>query len=171
MPVSAYFAVPLAVVAAGLVVGAWYGRARGLIAVGVVLSVLLAITVALEGRDRPSTHQQVTWQPPGIEQLEPTYRIDVGNAVLDLSRLDFTGQSASVDVHVSAGNLNIILPSTVDVEVLSTVEIGNATVLGQRWNGIGQPQHTVTDNGVDGPGGGQLTINATVDVGNLEVRR
>src|SRR6266540_3585789 len=28
MPVSAYFAVPLAVVAAGLVVGAWYGPAR-----------------------------------------------------------------------------------------------------------------------------------------------
>ena len=64
-----------------------------------------------------------------------------------------------------------VLPSTVDTRVDSTVSIGNATVLGQHWNGIGQAQHTFTDNGVDGPGGGTLTLTATVNVGNLEVRR
>lgn len=171
VPVSMYFAIPLAVVAAGLVVGGWYGRAHGLIAIGVVLSVLLAITAAAENHGWTGTHQSVTWQPTGIEQLQSMYRIDAGNAVLDLSRVDFAGHSTAVDVHVSMGNLEIVLPSTVDATVLSTVEIGSATVLGQEWNGIGQSQHTVVDNGPDGPGGGRLTLTATVNMGDLEVRR
>jgi len=37
--------------------------------------------------------------------------------------------------------------------------------------GIGQSTRTVNDNGVDGPGGGELVIRASVDVGNVEVRR
>jgi hypothetical protein len=171
VPVGVYFAVPLAVVAAGLVVGAWYGHARGLIGFGVVLSVLLAITMVAGGRGWTGTHQSVTWRPAGIEQLQPSYRLDAGNAVLDLSGLNFTEHSTSLDVHVSLGNLVVVLPSTVDVQIRSTVEIGDATVLGQQWSGIGQSERTVTDNGVDGPGGGDLTINATVNVGDLEVRR
>lgn len=179
LAVSVYVAVPLAVVAAGLILGAWYGRARVLIGVGAVLSVLLAMTMAAEGAPDghgwgngwTGRHQPVTWQPASVQQLQSSYRMDTGNAGLDLSRVDFTGTSRSLDVHVSAGNLWIVLPSTVDVEIHSTVSIGNATVLGQRWNGIGQGEHSITDTGSDGPGGGSLTITATVNVGNLEVRR
>jgi len=171
VPASVYFAAPLAVVAAGLVAGAWYGRAHGLIGLGVVLSVLLAITATAENAGWTSTHRSVTWQPTAVEQVQSSYRIDTGNAVLDLSRVNFAGQATTLDVHVSVGNLEIVLPSTVDVRVQSTVAIGSATVLGQEWDGIGQSQHTVADNGPDGPGGGQLTITATVNVGDLEVRR
>jgi Cell wall-active antibiotics response LiaF, C-terminal len=171
VPAGVYFAVPLLVVAGGLVAGAWYGRARGLIAVGVILSVLLAITLAADRDHLTGSRQSVTWRPAGIAQVESTYRVDTGNALLDLSRVDFTGHATAVDVHVSAGNLTIVLPSTVDVQVRASVAIGNASVLGQRWSGIGQSQHTVTDSGVDGTGGGQLTLTATVNVGNLEVRR
>lgn len=171
VPASVYFAVPLAVVGAGLVAGTWYGRARGLIAVGAVLSVLLAIAVAAERHQRVDTNQLVKWQPTSIEQVAPSYGVDVGNAMLDLSRVDFTEHNTSVDVHVSAGNLHVVLPSTVDVEIRSTVSIGNAVVLGQHWSGVGQSEHTVTDYGVDGPGGGELALTATVNMGNLEVRR
>jgi hypothetical protein len=171
VPASVYFAVALTVVAAGLLAGAWYGRARWLIAVGAVLSVLLAITAAVEGANWTADHQTVTWQPAGFEQVQPSYSLDAGNAVLDLSGVNFTGHTTLVDVHVSAGNLTVVLAPTVDARINSTVAIGNATVLGQHWNGIGQSQHTVTDNGVDGPGGGTLTLTATVNVGNLEVRR
>jgi hypothetical protein len=171
VPASMYFAVALTVVAAGLVAGGWYGRARWLIAVGAVLSVLLAVAAAAEGYHWAATNQLVTWQPAGIEQVQPSYSLDAGNAVLDLSRVNFTGHTTSVDVHVSAGNLKVVLPPTVDARINSTVAIGNATVLDQHWNGIGHSQHAVIDNGVDGPGGGALTLTATVNVGNLEVRR
>jgi len=137
----------------------------------VVLSVLLAATLAGDGRGWSSSRQWVTWQPTSLQQLTSDYRIEAGNARLDLSRVDFTGSTTSVQVHVSVGNLRVVLPAAVDVEIHSTVGVGNATVFGQQWNGIGQGEHDITDTGTDGPGGGTLNITATVNVGNLEARR
>lgn len=171
VPASVYFGVPLTVVGAGLVLGAWYGRARGLIAFGIVLGLLLAMTAAVETWGPNSPSRSVNWRPASVTQLATNYEINVGNAVLDLSGVEFTGQTTSVRVHVSVGNLHVLLPPTVDVEVHSRVHVGNSTVLGQEWNGIDQDGHTVTDEGADGPGGGKLTIDASVNMGNLEVRR
>lgn len=166
---SAYLALPLAIVGIGLVVGAWYGRARWLIAIGVVLSVILGIVTLVERLDAGSS--SVNWRPAGIDQLDHRYKIDLGNAVLDLSAVDFTGRTESVDVSVSIGDLTVIVPENVDVSAEATVDVGNANVFGNQWSGIGQPTHSVTDNGADGVGGGALTIRASVDVGDLEVRR
>lgn len=171
VPASVYFAVPLAVVGGGLVLGAWYGRARGMIGLGVVLSVLLAVAAGIEVWGPAGSHGSVTWRPATVQQMAPSYRVDAGHAVLDLSEVDFTDHAATITAHVSVGTLRIVLPRNVDVEVRSAVGVGNAVVLGQRWDGIGQGEHIVTDNGPDGPGGGNLTVDATVNVGNLEVRR
>jgi len=171
VPASAYFGVPLAVVAAGLLVGAWYGRARALIALGVVLTIPLAVVATVERWDLSSVSANVTWEPTSLDALQDSYRAGVGNAVLDLSAVDFTGRTETVDVRVDVGNLTIILPSTVDVTATAQVDIGNATVFGREWNGIGQSEQTVVDTGSDGPGGGEITITASVDVGDLEVRR
>ena len=166
---SAYIAVPLAVVAVGLIVGAWYGRARWLIAIGIVLSIVLSIAAAADRADvRGGT---TTWHPTTVELLEPTYTIGAGSAVLDLSTLDFTGRRDTVDVRVGVGDLTIIVGSRVDVRIEASVDIGNGDVFGTQWNGVGQSTRTFADNGSDGPGGGELFIQASVDVGNLEVRR
>jgi hypothetical protein len=171
VPPSVYFAVPLAVIGVGLLVGAWYGRARLLIIPGIVLSLGLALSVAAEDVTANGPDGSVTWKPTSIEQVNGTYEINMGNGVLDLSAVDFADAHRSVDVHVAVGNLDIILPPNVDVQIAAIVEVGNAVVLGQRWSGIGQSRRTVTDTGADGPGGGELILEATVDVGDLEVRR
>jgi hypothetical protein len=170
-PVSAYFAVPLAVVAVGLLIGAWYGRARALIALGAVLAVPLVVVGTVETWDLASVGGNVTWQPASVDQLTDSYSLDVGNGVLDLSKLDFTGLNERVDARVDIGNLTVILPPTVDAEVQAQVDVGNANVFGKQWNGIGQSEQTILDVGSDGPGGGQIVITASVDVGDLEVRR
>ena len=170
-PASAYFAVPLTIVGAGLLIGAWYGRGRALIALGAVLAVPLAIVGTAETWDLANVGGNVTWQPASVEQLTDSYGLDIGNGVLDLSTLDFTGRTEQVDARVDVGNLTIILPPNVDVEVTAQVDVGNATVLGKQWNGIGQSEQTVLDVGSDGPGGGEILITASVDVGDLEVRR
>jgi cell wall-active antibiotic response 4TMS protein YvqF len=167
---SAYLALPLTIVGAGLIVATWYGRARSLIAVGAVLTVALGITTAGE-RVAGRAGGTVTWRPTAVEQLNPTYRLGIGNARLDLSGLDFTNRNVAVQVSVDVGNLTVLLPSTVDVTVQAAVNVGNANVLGERWDGIGQSERSITDNGPDGPGGGQLSIVSNVDVGDLEVRR
>jgi hypothetical protein len=166
---SAYIAVPLAVVAAALILGAWYGRARWLIAVGIVLSLALGIVAAAERADVRGG--SVTWRPTTVELMDHTYTISTGSAVLDLSALDFTGRSEAVDARVGVGDLVVIVGSRVDVRVEATVNIGNGDVFGTEWDGIGQSTRTFADNGTDGPGGGDLVVRASVDVGNVEVRR
>jgi hypothetical protein len=170
-PVSAYFAVPLAVVAVGLIIGGWYGRARGLIAVGAVLAVPLAVVATAETWDLANVGGNVTWKPASVQLLDDRYSLDVGNGVLDLSDLDFTGQTEQVEVRVDVGNLTIVLPPTVDAEVTAQVDVGSSNVFGHNANGIGQSGQTVVDVGADGPGGGKIVITASVDVGDLEVRR
>lgn len=166
---SAYLAVPLAVIGLGLLIGAWRGRARWLIVLGMLLS--LALLVASVTERVVTNARSVTWRPTSVDQLDSTYTIDIGSALLDLSAVDFTGRSETVRVSVSVGDLTIILPPTVDVRAEVSVDIGNADVLGSSWGGIGSSERTVTDDGVDGSGGGDLVIRATVDVGDVEVQR
>jgi len=165
---SAYLAMVVAVVGAGLLTGAWYGRARWLIAVGAALTLLLLPAMGVE---RAGPAGSTTWRPTTIEQLVPDYRAGMGNAILDLSLVDFTGHDTTLRVQVSMGDLEVILPADVDAVVDADVSTGNAEVLGTAWGGLGQQPRTVTDTGGDGPGGGTLTLHARVGMGNLEVRR
>jgi hypothetical protein len=167
--ISAYLALPLAVIGLGLLMGAWYGRARWLIALGVLLSIALLVASVTERV--VTSGRSVTWRPTSIEQLDRTYTIDIGSALLDLSAVDFAGRSETIQVHVDVGDLTIILPSAVDVRAEVAVDVGNAGVFGTTWGGIGSSERTITDDGVDGAGGGELVLRATVDVGDLEVRR
>jgi hypothetical protein len=171
IPGPSYFAAALAVVGLGLIVGAWLGRAHGLIALGVVLIVLTKgpPSAASSSRTSRASRSVIT----SFDQLEPSYAQDFGNATLDLSRLDFRTApgTVTVDVEVNFGNVEIIVPPDVDVVVNGDIQAGNADVFDQSWGGIDPGPHSVTDLGDDGRGGGELHINATIDAGNLEVRR
>lgn len=166
---GAYLAVPLIIIGAALVVGTRYGRARWLIAPGIVLTVALVIATAVA--DVTVRRQSVTWQPTSVGQLNQTYAIDMGDAILDLSKVDFAGGSYTVTAENQIGNLTVIVPPAVDVRADVRVDVGNADVFDTHWAGVGQSGRTVVDDGVDGPGGGALVIQAATDVGNVEVRR
>jgi hypothetical protein len=167
--IGVYFAVPLAIIGAALTVGAWYGRARWLIVPGVLLTVALGITTA--AGSVATNRQFVTWRPGTVDQLQQTYAIDMGNAVLDMSKVDFSSGRYTVSAENQIGNLTVIVPATVDVRADVRVDVGNADVFGTHWAGIGQTTRTVTDDGVDGSGGGALVLHAATNVGNVEVRR
>src|SRR5262249_3568880 len=164
VPFAGYVAAALATVGLGLVIGAWFGRARGLIALGIVLSLCLAIASAAHhtaGTWRTSTGD-MTWRPTSITQVSDEYTHGFGDSELDLSQVDFTGQNKTVTVRLNAGNLHVNLPSTVDVEVNAKVNVGNANVFDTHWDGVNTPNRTVVDNGPDGVGGGHLTLNISV---------
>jgi hypothetical protein len=59
----------------------------------------------------------------------------------------------------------------VDTKVDAQVDLGDATVFDQKWSGLDKSSRQITDNGADGPGGGQLNLTARVDLGKLEVHR
>jgi hypothetical protein len=169
---SAYFFGALVTVALGLLVGAWFGRARWLIAVGLVLCVALAISSAAESWDRVgNVGSDVAWSPDSPEELANRYENNFGDAVLDLTNIDFTGQDRQVTVEVNFGALEVIVPPEVDVTATVEVGAGEADVFGDSWSGVNRPDTAVTDLGSDGAGGGQLDLTVRVNAGNAEVHR
>ena len=172
VPVAApvYLATALVIIGLGLLVGAWFGRARTLIPLGIILS--LALFAVANGKPMASQHrEQTTWVPASVELIQPTYQLDYGDARLDLSGVDFTDKNVDVTVVTNVGSLRVILPPHVDVDVTATINVGSAHVFDEHWSGLNSEQHTVRDLGNDGAGGGHIQITAKVDLGNLEVSR
>jgi hypothetical protein len=178
---SAYVALGLGVVGAGLLVGAFLGRARGLIALGIILA--LAMPPALIGETvrwdhvrsdiaRNRNFDNQTWRPASFGEVQPSYRSDLGNATLDLSQVDFTGQDSTVDLSAGAGNVKVLLPSTVDTTVTVHNGMGNVTLFGdQQPHGYRDGDQSVTNLGSDGTGGGTLNLSINAGMGNVEVSR
>jgi phage shock protein PspC (stress-responsive transcriptional regulator) len=171
---SGYFAAALAVVALGLLVGAWLGRARWLIALGLVLSAALGVATIAESADVARLRNRggtIVWAPRSYAELEPRYDQSFGEATLDLTDVDFTDHEGDVDVTITAGNVDVELPDEVDVTVALRVRAGDAVVFGRNFSGVNVDTTRVSDDGVDGPGGGRLRINLRVNAGHAEVRR
>ncbi len=167
-----YLAAALAVVGLGMLVGAWFGRGRGLIALGIILTILLGV-FGTWPFDRGFHGGEVTWRPASLSQVESSYESSFGDGVLDLSQVDFSNASGPVTVraNVHFGSLEVILPPTVDTTATTKVNFGDANVFKDSQSGVGSQPNTVTDLGPDGSGGGQLNLDAQVDFGSLEVHR
>jgi phage shock protein PspC (stress-responsive transcriptional regulator) len=172
VPFAGYVAAALATVGLGLVLGAWFGRARGLIAFGVVLSIMLAIATAAGHANhfRGSTGE-VTWTPANLSQLSDRYDHGFGDATLDLSKISFTGVDKQVSLRINAGTVRVLVPPDTDVTAQVKVNVGDADVFGEHWDGVNTPKHTITNEGPDGAGGGHLTLDIQVNAGSLEVTR
>lgn len=170
---SAYFATGLAVIGLGLLAGAWIGRARWLIPIGLALVVGLGISSGVErglGHIQPDVGD-VEWRPQAVQELVTRYELGTGDATLDLRELDFTGRDETVEAVVRFGSLRVLLPPDVDVDVRADINAGDARVLGTAWGGLNQAAREISDDGDDGPGGGHLRLIVHVNAGDLEVDR
>ncbi len=80
--ISAYFAAALVTIALGLIVGAWFGRARGLIALALLASLGLLISTGAErwGGELGNS----VYRPHTIGAVADRYDFTIGNATLDL---------------------------------------------------------------------------------------
>jgi hypothetical protein len=169
---SGYFAAALAVIGIGLVVGTWFGRARWLIALGLVTAAALGVATVTESYDRVrGVDGNVTWAPTDLDELADRYENNFGDAVLDLRAVDFSGQDSRVVVAINFGKATVVVPPDVDVTTVADVNAGDATVFGTRTSGLDGPLRERTDLGADGPGGGTLRLYIHVNAGNLEVTR
>ncbi|MDG4806166.1 PspC domain-containing protein [Micromonospora sp. WMMD1120] len=169
---SAYFAAALATIALGLLVGTWFGRARWLIALGLVTAAALGTATVAESYDRiRGVDGAVTWAPTDHRDLADRYENSFGDAVLDLRGIDFTKRDSQVTVAVNFGKATVVVPPDVDVTTVADVNAGDATVFGNRSGGLDGRLRESTDLGADGPGGGTLRLYIHVNAGNLEVTR
>jgi hypothetical protein len=168
--VSAYLATALTVTGGALLAGAWIGRARRLVWIGVVLSVALAVSTGLESLDLRGTGAR-TWQPTSVEQIDPGYHVKLGYGHLDLRDVDFTGEDATTRLTVNAGSMEVFLPPDVDLTADLKVSYGNVRLFDQEINGA-SVRRQVSDLGDDQRAGpGRVTLVITVRNGNVEVYR
>ncbi|MDQ4051158.1 MAG: PspC domain-containing protein [Actinomycetota bacterium] len=159
---SAYPALALGVIGVMLVVGAFFGRAGGLILAGFVAMFATAGALAAHEFDAG----QIRETPQTAEMVDADYSIGAGEIILDLREVADIAQLDGRTIHLEAtfGHLEVILPEGLDAEVEATIDGAGATDLfGSSRDG----SNDASFNGAaDGP---TVTIDAEVVFGEIEV--
>jgi phage shock protein PspC (stress-responsive transcriptional regulator) len=167
--VSAATGVALALLVTGvaLMVGAWRGRAKWLIPLGLVLAVALAAASVIDVPVRGGSGD-VTFRPLTVSDVHTPYRLAAGNLVVDLSALHLDGATLTVVASVAAGHLDVIVPAGAAVQVDAHAGAGDLDLLGRHWDGLDVGRQ-VSDPGA--PDAGLLVLRPRVGAGGVEVRR
>ena len=139
---SAYFARALLVtVALGLLVGAWFGRARWLIALGLVLCVGAGHLHRRRVVDRVgNVGSDVVWTPTTLGRAGQPVREQLRRRASWTSPGSTSpGRTGTIAVEVNFGAIEVILPPEVDVTATVEVGAGEARVFGNSWSGVNRP--------------------------------
>lgn len=160
---SAYPATALGVIGTMLLVGAFYGRAGGLIFLGLVAALATAATTAVDD----VTAGQRTSSPTTAEALQDGYDLGVGEIVLDLTRMDAAElaklDERTVKVDLDVGHIRVIVPDEgLRVAVDADLEVGEVVLFGEKSDSSAKATH---GNG-DEP---TLDIEADMVLGQIEV--
>jgi hypothetical protein len=186
----------LVIVGAGLIASLWLGRARGLVPLGLGLATVMlgaatfsswfdgdgrswrdnAMSLAMGGQGAPHDVATTgstevgnrTVAPDSLAELERSYEVGMGSLVIDLSRIDFGDQSRALDVELGMGDLTIVVPARLAVEINGEVGAGEATTFGRNEGGLGVE---VKHEEEAAAGAGRLSIDYEVGLGRAEVRR
>jgi phage shock protein PspC (stress-responsive transcriptional regulator) len=127
------FALGLGVVGIGLLVGAWVGRARWLILVGLLLVPPILAANVVDVPASAGTGSRL-YTPRTAAQLQSDYELFAGEMVLDLSRLPLD-QPTQVHAEVGAGRIEVRVPRGATSWVTADVELGEVVLFGTRRGG------------------------------------
>jgi phage shock protein PspC (stress-responsive transcriptional regulator) len=167
---SAYPALALAVIGVMLVVGAWIGRAGGLLPLGIVAAIVLAGTSV----SNPSWNgdRQIDATPASAAAVKDNYSVPAGSVYVDLRNVsdpeNRDGRTIALDAN--AGQLVVVLPKGVSADVQANVDVaGNIDVPGRSTDGLGLS----VDQHVPAAGTETANIDLELDlvVGDIQVRQ
>jgi len=165
---AAYPALALTVVGAMLVLGAWVGRAGGLIFLGVVAAIAVVVTSVVTPQFDGDRRIDVT--PASASQVEDSYYVPAGAIYLDLSDVQNIEalDGRTIDLEANAGEIVVTVPHDVTVNVEAEVEFaGEANVLGDVEDGTGVHVERFQSAGPEAPA---LELDIHLLVGSIEVR-
>lgn len=167
--VDGALALALFTVGGFLVAGAWLGRPRGFVPIGVLLTLALGV-LSLTGTSWRGGFGERNIAPANISQLKDEYHLIGGAMYIDLSRLtpaELGGRNRTVAVDVSMGAVAIEVPAGMKVKVLGKAGLGQITLFGKTSDGADvKSQSVLPASEKPGP---TLTIDARVGLGALEV--
>lgn len=166
----AMFGICLGLVGAGLVASAFVGRARGLIALGLVIG-MLAVPAGFKADGTAGTRSWIPVAAAG--STSASYDLGVGDATLDLrSAVPQMSPSDTLDItaHVSLGQLIVLLPtdSAASYRIHVQDNVGDIEYPGQfKRSGINNSTDFSLGDATSGP---IVNLDLHVNVGHLEVR-
>ncbi len=129
-------AVCLAAIGVGLVAAAIWGGGRGLIAMGLfTTAALLVSSVAAPAFDDGVGERD--FEPSTFADVRSEYRLGIGDMRLDLSDVDFPDGDHRIDTYLGVGELRVIVPADVDVELSGELDVGEVDLFGRVDSGIG----------------------------------
>jgi hypothetical protein len=156
----------LGIIGLGLLVGTWFGRSRGLIALGiVVLPFFLFLTFVDVPWDEGWGER--SFRPTVVAEQPLEYRMAGGQLTIDLRDLEFARASeVTVEADLGFGELQVVVPSGV-------VVVADAEVVGGQINLLGSVVSGFTiDKQVSTSGFGDvLVLDLRVGFGELTVVR
>jgi phage shock protein PspC (stress-responsive transcriptional regulator) len=164
---AAYAALALTVVGVMLLVGSVMGRAGGLIFLGIVATIALAVSSAVDGNW--STERHITRAPIAASSIQDSYRLTAGQIDLDLTKVsdpqNLDGRTITLDAE--AGELIVRVPDNVDVDVDAAIRFGGEVDIDgytRSGNDVRLSRHL--EGGPDAP---QLTLELDLLVGHIQV--
>ena len=159
---SAYPALALGITALMLVVGAFWGRAGGLILLGFVAAIATAgATIGSSVGD-----QDHTYAPTSADEVRQSYDFGGGRFSLDLSDVsDVEGlDGRDISIEGVGGRIEVVVPDGMDVDVHTTVVGGSSKVFDQSSDGFDITQDGSVDGGADVP-----DMSITIDLVGGEI--
>jgi phage shock protein PspC (stress-responsive transcriptional regulator) len=167
VPVAAYAALALAIIGGMLLVGSVAGRPGGLIFLGIVAALALAVTSAVDGNW--TDEHDIDAAPLVAANVRDAYQVTAGQIRLDLTRVDNVAalDGRTIDLHAEAGEIIVVVPDGVDVNVDAAIRFGGEVEVDgytQSGNGVDVSRHI--EGGADAP---QLDLELDLLVGHIQV--
>jgi phage shock protein PspC (stress-responsive transcriptional regulator) len=166
-------AVFLTVLGAGLLVGAWWGRAWGLIPVGLLAVPVVALTALAGPVPLAGGVGERLFQPRTAAEVRPGYHVAGGELLLDLSRVRFGPGAPPIEASVAGGRLLVVVPDEVAVRARGRVGVGSLDLLGTVDTGA-QVDSTIIEPAAKPPKQGTaptVELDLRAGYGIVEVRR
>ena len=120
---SIYPGTALGVIAAALILGAWYGRSRLLIIAG-IFATLVTVIAQVAG---PGPYGEQVYRPTSAASVHATYDHGIGRVVLHLEDVtdpeNLNGRLVDIDQRI--GQLEVIVPSSLAVVINAHVDHGH----------------------------------------------
>ena len=173
---QAGLACALVVFGLGIAVSAFLGRTgAGSVFLAIVTAGLLAASAALP-KDLTTHWEHLTWQPAAVAEVQQKYDLGNGVGTLDLTQLRLAkGQTVSTDAEVGVGQLKVIVPPNVTVNLSVDVRVGDIQLPGDDKKDVdvepGKHKQVTLTPATGVKSTGTLDLDLQVGVGQAEVSR
>jgi phage shock protein PspC (stress-responsive transcriptional regulator) len=171
LPLASYLAAALLVIGLTLVAATWLGMARGLLPLGVLLAIAVLIVTAGGPELRVPAAATASHAYTTVAEIPVAGdSAEFGKLSIDLSQLAVTAD-VSYTAHVDLGRLEVTVPKDANVVVNYNVDMGAVRAYGDEIQAGSDLKDQIKDPQPPQPGQHTLTVNLSVDAGNVEVQR